>query len=158
MADDETYETHYGLRDPIIDVFCRSYLHVWTMKGGHVRFVTYTEHTAKCKTDTIPKWSSQTRLTHSTGGRGQEDRVFVKSTNPKEELFMKYAHTGRPCPFETLWYDELISMSTESLDSMAFGPETIQICATQIYSEKLSLPAEEVSFYTPSDTWCYWFM
>ncbi len=25
------------------------------------------------------------RLTHSTGGRGQEDRVFVKSTNPKEE-------------------------------------------------------------------------
>ncbi len=60
------------------------------------------------------------RLTHSTGGIGQEDRVFVKSMNPKEEPFMKYVHTGRPCPFEALWYDELISMSTESLDSMGF--------------------------------------
>ncbi len=27
VADDETYETHYGLRDPIIDVLYRSYLH-----------------------------------------------------------------------------------------------------------------------------------
>ena len=49
-------------------------------------------------------------------------------------------------------------MAGESLDSMGFGPETIAICATQIYSEKLSLPVEEASFYTPSDTWCYWFM
>ena len=49
-------------------------------------------------------------------------------------------------------------MAGESLDSMGFDPETIAICATQIFSEKLSLSAEEASCYTPSDTWCYWFM
>ena len=49
-------------------------------------------------------------------------------------------------------------MAEESLDSMGFGPETIPICATQIFSQKLSLPTEEASFYTPSDRWCYWFI
>jgi hypothetical protein len=60
VTDEETYETHYGLRDPMLDVLFRSYLHTWTMKGAHVRFVTYTEHTAKCKAATITKWSSAT--------------------------------------------------------------------------------------------------
>jgi hypothetical protein len=190
VVDDETYETRYGLLDPMIDVLRRSYLHVWTMKGGHARFVTYTEHTVKCKTATIPKWSSATfywwkrteeqcyakspdkdeqlpqearpirheSLVHGLLCTVQEDRAFAKSMKLKEEPLMKHARTGRPCPFDALWYDELISMATESLDIMGFGPETIQICATQIYSEKLSLPAQEASFYTPSDTWCYWFM
>jgi hypothetical protein len=45
VADEETYETHYGLRDPMIDVLHRSYLHAWTIKGAHARFVTYAEHT-----------------------------------------------------------------------------------------------------------------
>jgi hypothetical protein len=66
--------------------------------------------------------------------------------------------TGRQHNFDPLWYPQLISMAEESLDSMGFDLETIAICATQIFSEKLSLPAEEASFYTPSDTWCYWFM
>jgi hypothetical protein len=46
VADEETYETHYGLRDPMLDVLHRSYLHVWTIKGAHARFVTYVEHTS----------------------------------------------------------------------------------------------------------------
>ena len=58
VTDDETYETHYGLRDPMLDVLCRSYLHAWTMKCGHDRFVTYKEHTTKSENDTIPKWTS----------------------------------------------------------------------------------------------------
>ena len=65
VADDETYETHYGLRDPMLDVLHRSYLHAWTKKGAHARFVTYVEHTGKCKADTITEWVSP----HSTGGR-----------------------------------------------------------------------------------------
>jgi hypothetical protein len=60
VADEETYETHYGLRDPMLDVLRRSYLHAWTIKGAHARFVTYAEHTAKCKAATILKWSSAT--------------------------------------------------------------------------------------------------
>jgi hypothetical protein len=40
VADYEIYETHYGLRDPMLDVLRRSYLHAWTMKGAHARFVT----------------------------------------------------------------------------------------------------------------------
>jgi hypothetical protein len=28
-------------------------VHVWTIKGAHARFVTYEEHTVKCKTGTI---------------------------------------------------------------------------------------------------------
>jgi hypothetical protein len=39
VEDEETYETHYGLRDPILDVLHRSYLHVWTMKGARARFL-----------------------------------------------------------------------------------------------------------------------
>jgi hypothetical protein len=88
----------------------------------------------------------------------KEDREFAKSTNPKQEPIMKDARTGRQHKFDPLWYPQLISMAGESLDSMVFGPETIVICATQIYSERLSLPVEEASFYTPSDMWCYWFM
>ena len=190
VADEETYETHYGLRDPMLDVLRRSYLHAWTMKGAHARFVTYAEHTAKCKAATILKWSSATfyrwkqkeeenyakspdkdeqlpqearPIRHESQVHGllrtiKEDREFAKSTNPKEEPFMKDARTGRQHNFDPLWYPQLISMAEESLDSMGFGPETIAICATQIFSEKLSLPAEEASFYTPSDRWCYWFM
>ncbi len=60
VADEETYETHYGLRDPMLDVFRRSYLHVWTINGAHARFVTYAEHTVKCKSATILKWSPVT--------------------------------------------------------------------------------------------------
>jgi hypothetical protein len=45
LVDEETYETHYGLRDPMLDVLRRSYLHAWTIKGSHARFVTYAEHT-----------------------------------------------------------------------------------------------------------------
>ena len=60
VADEETYETHYGLLDPMIDVFRRSYLHAWTIKGAHARFVTYAEHTAKCKAATITEWASAT--------------------------------------------------------------------------------------------------
>ncbi len=71
---------------------------------------------------------------------------------------MKDGRTGWQHKFQPLWYPQLMSMAGESLDSMGFGPETIVICATQIYSEKLSLPAEQASFYTSSDTWCYWFM
>ena len=83
---------------------------------------------------------------------------ICKVDQPKEEPLMKHALTGRPCLFDTLWYPELMSMSTESLDNNGFGVETIQICATQIYSEKLSLSTEEASWYTTSDNWCYWFM
>jgi len=39
------------LRDTL-RVLRRSYLHAWTIKGSHARFVTYQEHTAKCKTTT----------------------------------------------------------------------------------------------------------
>ena len=60
VVDEETYETYYGLRHPTLDMLLRSYLHVWTIQGTHVRFVSYTEHTEKCKTDTITKWSSDT--------------------------------------------------------------------------------------------------
>jgi len=69
----------------------------------------------------------------------KEDREFAKSTNPKQEPIMKDARTGRQHKFDPLWYPQLISMARESLDSMGFGPETIAICATQIYSEKFSL-------------------
>jgi hypothetical protein len=190
VADDETYETHYGLRDPMLDVLRRSYLHAWTMKGAHARFVTYAEHTAKCKAATITEWESATfyrwkkdeeqkyakspdkdeqlpqearPIRHESQVHGllrtiKADLEFSKSTNPKEQPLMKHARTGRQHNFDPLWYPQLICIVEESLDSMGFGPETIAICATQIYSEKLSLPAAEASFYTPSDTWCYWFM
>ncbi len=49
VVDEETNETHYGLHDPILDVLCRSYLYAWTIKGAHVRFVTYSEHTVKSR-------------------------------------------------------------------------------------------------------------
>jgi len=71
---------------------------------------------------------------------------------------MKDAWTGRHHNLDPLWYPQLISMAEESLESMGFVPETIVICSTQFFSEKMSLPVEEASFYTPSDTWCYWFM
>jgi hypothetical protein len=190
VADEETYETHYGLRDPMLDVLRRSYVHAWTIKGAHARFVAYAEHTAKCKTATILKWSSATfyrwkqkeeenyakspdkdeqlpqearPIRHESQVHGllhtiKADREFSKLTNPKEQPLMKHARTGRQHKFDPLWYPQLISMAEESLDSMAFCPETIAICATQIFSEKLLLPVEEASFYTPSDTWCYWFM
>jgi hypothetical protein len=58
VSDDETYETHYGLRDPMSNLLIKSYFHAWTMKGGHTRFVTYTEHTTKCKNTTIPTLST----------------------------------------------------------------------------------------------------
>ena len=54
----------------------------------------------------------------------KEDREFAKSTNPKEEPFMKDSRTGRQHNFDPLWYPELISMAGESLDSMGFDPET----------------------------------
>ncbi len=60
VVDEETYETHYGLHHPILDVLRRSYLHTCTMKGAHARFVTYTENTVKCKVAVITKWSSAT--------------------------------------------------------------------------------------------------
>ena len=82
VSDDETYETHYGFRDPMIDVLCRSYLYVWTMKGGHARFVTYTEHTGKCKTTTIPKWSSTTFYRW----KQREEQNYVKSPDKDEKL------------------------------------------------------------------------
>jgi hypothetical protein len=49
LVSDESYEKHYGVRDPMLDVLRQSYLHVWTLKGTHVCFVTYTEHAGKCK-------------------------------------------------------------------------------------------------------------
>ncbi len=82
VDDDETYETRYGLHDPMMDVLRRSYLHVWTMKGGHTRFVTYTEHTAKCKTTTIPKWSSATFYRW----KKDEEQNYAKSPDKDEQL------------------------------------------------------------------------
>ncbi len=49
---------------------------------------------------------------------------------------MSHARNGVPCKFDPLWYPELIRMTEESLDIIGFGPKTIQVCATQIYSEK----------------------
>ncbi len=80
VEDEETYETHYGLRDPMLDVLHRSYLHTWTMKGTRVRFVTYTEHTGKSKTDTIPKWSSTTFYRW----KKDEEQNYVKSPDKDE--------------------------------------------------------------------------
>ncbi len=37
VTDEETYETHYGLHDPMLDVLLRFYVYVWTIKGTHVR-------------------------------------------------------------------------------------------------------------------------
>ena len=88
----------------------------------------------------------------------KEERVFTRSTNVKEEPLLTHARNGTSYKFDPLWYVELINMAGASLDSIGFGVETIQVCVTQIYSEKLSLPREEASYYTPSDTWCYWFM
>ena len=88
----------------------------------------------------------------------KEERAFTRSTNPQEEPLLTHARNGSPCKFDPLWYPELITMTEESLDSIGFGPETIQVCATQIYTEKLSLTPEDASCYTPSDRWCYWFM
>ena len=56
---------------------------------------------------------------------------------------MTHARNGSPFKFDPLWYPEGISMAGESLDSIGFGPETIQVCSTQIYSEKLSLTPED---------------
>ncbi len=166
------------------------YLHNWTIKGAHARFVTYAEHAGKCKDATISKGSSTTfyrwkqkeeenfakspdkdeqlpqeahPIRHESQVHGllrtiKEDREFAKSTNPKEQPLMKHVRPGRQYNFDPLWYPQLISMTEESLDSMVFDPETIAVCATQIFSEKLWLPAEESSFNTSSDTWCYWFM
>ena len=72
VADEETYETHYGLRDPMLDVLRRSYLHAWTIKGAHARFVTYAEHTAKCKAATILSG----RPPHSTGGSRKKKKTM----------------------------------------------------------------------------------
>ena len=88
----------------------------------------------------------------------KEEHAFTRSTNPQEEPLLTHARNGSPCKFDPLWYPELITMTEESLDSIGFGPETIQVCATQIYTEKLSLTPEDASCYTPSDRWCYWFM
>ena len=54
LVSDETYEKHYDVRDPMLDALRQSYLHGWTLKGSHACFVTYTQHTAKCKNATIP--------------------------------------------------------------------------------------------------------
>jgi hypothetical protein len=72
VTDEETYETHYGLRDPMLDVLRRSYLHVWTIKGAHARFVTYTEHTVKCKATTF----SSGRPSHATGGSRKKNKTM----------------------------------------------------------------------------------
>ena len=71
---------------------------------------------------------------------------------------MTHARNGSPGKFDPLWYYELISMAGESLYIIGIDLETIQVCDTQIYSEKLSLTPQDASYYTPSDTWCYWFM
>jgi hypothetical protein len=80
VVDEETYETHYGLRDPMIDVLRWSYLHVWTIKGAHARFVTYAEHTAKCKVATILKWSSTTFYRW----KQKEEENYAKSPDKDE--------------------------------------------------------------------------
>ena len=49
---------------------------------------------------------------------------------------MSHARNGVPSKFDPLWYPELIRMTEESLDIIGFGPKTIQVCDTQIYSEK----------------------
>ena len=82
VSDEETYETHYGLRDPMLDVLRRSYLHVWTIKGAHARFVTYAEHTAKCKAATILKWSSATFYRW----KQKEEENYAKSPDKDEQL------------------------------------------------------------------------
>ncbi len=82
VADEETYEAHYGLRDPMIDVLHRSYLHAWTIKGAHARFVTYAEHTANCKDDTILKWSSATFYRW----KQKEEENYAKSPDKDEQL------------------------------------------------------------------------
>ena len=60
LDSDEAYEQHYGVRDPMLDLLRKSYLHGWTLKGAHARFVTYAQHTAKCKHATIPPWPKST--------------------------------------------------------------------------------------------------
>jgi hypothetical protein len=82
VADEETYEAHYGLRDPMIDVLRRSYLHAWTIKGAHARFVTYAEHTAKCKAATILKWSSATFYRWNQ----KEEENYAKSPDKDDQL------------------------------------------------------------------------
>ncbi len=92
VTDEETYETHYGLRDPMLDVLHRSYLHDWTMKGSHARFVTYTEHTAKCKTTTITKWLSSTFYRWKLGYSKQA--VTQKLTRQGEYIHRVVSQTG----------------------------------------------------------------
>ena len=52
------------------------------MEGGHVRFLTYTEYTTKCKYDTIPKWSSTTFYRW----KEIEEENYVKSPDKDEQL------------------------------------------------------------------------
>ena len=58
LDSDETYEQYYGVRDPMLDALRQSYLHGWTLKGGHACFATYTQHVPKCKATTIPPWKN----------------------------------------------------------------------------------------------------
>jgi hypothetical protein len=74
----------------------------------------------------------------------KEERVFTRSTNLQEEPLLTHVRNGSPCKFDPLWYPELITLTEESLDRIDFGPETIQVCVTQIYAEKLSMTPEDV--------------
>ena len=55
---------------------------------------------------------------------------------------MTHVRNGRPWKFDPLWYPELIRMTEESLDKIGFGPETIQVCDTHIYTEKFLLTSD----------------
>jgi hypothetical protein len=86
---EETYETHYGLRDPMVHVLLRSFLHSWTIKGVHVRFVTYVEHTGKCKASTILQWSSATFYRWKEGE--QEGEEEEEESDVVRELLSKHS-------------------------------------------------------------------
>ncbi len=60
------------------------------MKGAHARFVTYAEHTVKCKDSTITEWASTTFYRW----KKDEEQKYEKSPD-KDELLPQRAHPIR---------------------------------------------------------------